>query len=94
MREVLGRPKISRKYRIAPADQQAFVELLRSEAVLLPDEPTPGVCRDPDDDHLLGCAAAGAVEYLVTGDADLLSIGQFRGTSILAARAFLELLPA
>jgi hypothetical protein len=94
MPEVLGRPKILRKYPISPADRQAFLALLRSEAVLLPDERPPGVCRDPDDDHLLGCAVAGGVEYLVTGDADLLGLGQFRGTSIMDARTFLGHLSA
>ncbi len=92
VREVLGRPKIARKYPIPAGDRQVFVDLLRSEAVLLPNEPPPGICRDPDDDHLLGCAAAGGVEYLVTGDADLPRIGRFRETSIVEARAFLRLL--
>ena len=90
--EVLSRPKIARKYRISPADRQALLELLRSQAILLPVEPAPGVCRDPDDDHLLGCAAAGGVEYLVTGDDDLLSVGQYRGVVIVDARHFLALL--
>ena len=90
--EVLSRPKIAKKYRILPADRQALLELLRSQAILLPVEPAPGVCRDPDDDYLLGCAAAGGVEYLVTGDDDLLSVGQYRGVAIVDARHFLALL--
>ena len=90
--EVLSRPKIARKYPISGTDRRAFQELLRSEAILLPDEPAPGVCRDADDDYLLGCAAAGGVEYLVTGDADLLSVGRYQGVSIVDARQFLGLL--
>jgi putative PIN family toxin of toxin-antitoxin system len=90
--EVLSRPKIARKYLISATDRRAFVEPLRSETILLPDEPAPGVCRDPDDDELLGCAAAGGVEYLVTGDADLLSVGRYQGVSIIDARQFLGLL--
>jgi hypothetical protein len=43
--EVLSRPKIARKYRILAADRQALLQLLRSEAILLPVEPAPGVCR-------------------------------------------------
>ena len=90
--EVLSRPKIARKYRISPADRQALLDLLRREAVFLPVEPAPGVCRDPDDDYLLGCAAAGGVEYLVTGDDDLMSLGHYRGVAIVDARHFLALL--
>jgi len=90
--EVLRRPKISRKYSIAPADQRALLELLRSEAILLPDTRPPGICRDPEDDYLLGCAAAGGADHLVTGDADLLSVGEYGGMAIVAARQFLGLL--
>jgi putative PIN family toxin of toxin-antitoxin system len=92
--EVLSRLKITRKYRILPADRQALLELLRSEAILLPAAQAPGICRDPDDDSLLGCAAAGGVEYLVTGDDDLLSLGQYQGVAIVEARHFLALLAA
>lgn len=92
--EVLSRPKIARKYPISATDRRAFLELLRSEAILLPDEPAPGICRDPDDDYLLGCAAVGGVEYLVSGDGDLLSVGRYQGVSIVDARQFLGLLSA
>ncbi|MGH3373009.1 MAG: putative toxin-antitoxin system toxin component, PIN family [Nocardioidaceae bacterium] len=92
--EVLNRPKIARKYFLSPADQGAFIELLRTEAIRLTDERAPGICRDPDDDSLLGCAAAGGVDYLVTGDADLLSVGRYRAVSIVDARHFLGLLSA
>lgn len=87
--EVLRRPKITKKYAIPSGDRQAFLDLLRIEAILLPHAAPPGVCRDPDDDHLLGCAAAGEADYLVTGDADLLSLGQYRGVSVVGARQFL-----
>lgn len=92
--EVLNRPKIAKKYRIEPADRSALLDLLRSEAILLPSEPAPGVCRDPDDDYLLGCAAAGGMEHVVTGDDDLLSVGQYREVAIVDARYFLALLQA
>ncbi|MGH7318768.1 MAG: hypothetical protein ACRELA_03955 [Candidatus Rokuibacteriota bacterium] len=53
---------------ISREDRQAFVELLRADGLLLPDAPPAGVCRDPDDDDRLGCAAAGGTDYLVTGE--------------------------
>jgi putative PIN family toxin of toxin-antitoxin system len=90
--EVLSRPKITQKYSIAPADRQAFLEVFHAEAILLPDERRPGVCRDADDDYLLGCAAAGGVEYLVTGDADLLAVREYRGVTIVDGRQFLGVL--
>jgi putative PIN family toxin of toxin-antitoxin system len=92
--DVLARPKISRKYHIAPADRLAFLDLLRSEAILLPHAPRPRVCRDPDDDRLLGCAAAGGADYRVTGDDDLLTLRQYRDVAIVDARTFLAVLSA
>ena len=50
--------------------QGAYLLLLRQDALLLPHAEAPDVCRDPSDDLLLGCAAAGDANYLVTGDAD------------------------
>lgn len=90
--EVLARPKIKKKYPIPPADRDAFLHLLRQDAVLLPQAPGPGVCRDPDDDQLLACADAGGADHLVTGDGDLLAIGRYRHLTILSAREFLSLL--
>jgi putative PIN family toxin of toxin-antitoxin system len=90
--EVLGRPKTAKKYRVMPGDRVALVELLRSESVLAPHTAPPGVSRDPDDDYLLGCAAAAGADYLVTGDDDLLSVGQYRAVAIVDARTFLGVL--
>jgi hypothetical protein len=92
--EVLRRPKIARKYAISSPDRQVFVALLHTDGLLLPDAPPAGVCRDPDDDDLLGCAAAGGVDYLVTSDADLLILGPYRDVRIVDARAFLAILSA
>ena len=90
--DVLARPKIAKKYRVSAGDRQAFIDLLRAEAILAPNEQRPGVCRDPDDDYLLGCAAAAQADYLVSGDADLLVIGHYGGVTIVEARHFLSLL--
>ena len=90
--DVLARPKIAKKYRVPASDRQAFIDLLRAEAILAPDEQRPGVCRDPDDDYLLGCAAGAQADYLVSGDADLLVIGRYQGVTIVEARHFLSLL--
>jgi putative PIN family toxin of toxin-antitoxin system len=92
--EVLVRPKITKKYRVTPGDRHELLELLRAEALLLPHERAPGVCRDPDDDYSLGCAAAGSADYLVTGDDDLLAVGRYRDVLIVDARTFLAVLSA
>ncbi len=53
-----------------------------------PTQPVSGICRDPDDDHILSCALAANADYLVTGDSDLLELQEFRKARILSPRDF------
>lgn len=48
----------------------------------------PRVCRDPDDDQILAIAVIGAVDALVTGDADLLALGEHGGVNISSIADF------
>lgn len=51
------------------------------------------VCRDPNDDMFLECAATAKADFLVAGDKDLLVLGQYRRTRIIAPAEYLGLLP-
>jgi putative PIN family toxin of toxin-antitoxin system len=46
------------------------------------------VCRDPKDNFLLALAKDGRADYLITGDADLLSLNAFDGATILTYAGF------
>ena len=56
------------------------------EAPALPDR----VCRDEDDDKFIACAVAGRCPLVISGDRDLLDVGEYRGVDIVTPRAFLE----
>lgn len=47
-----------------------------------------GVCVDRDDDAVLATAVAAEADFMVTGDAELLKIREFRSVRILSPREF------
>jgi putative PIN family toxin of toxin-antitoxin system len=87
----LRKPKLMAAYRHTARTVDEFSAEMRSFAFVVTDiaaiEP---VCRDPDDDHVLAAALAADADCIVTGDADLLSLGSYGRTRILSVRAFLD----
>jgi putative PIN family toxin of toxin-antitoxin system len=71
---------------------RSYVRSVRSELELLavvvsvPD--VPRVVRDPDDDAVLAAAIAGGALLIVTGDRDLLVLGEHHGIRIVTPRDF------
>ena len=68
--ELFERPHIKRL--IAHEDANLILELLLEHAVFGVASVQIQLCRDPDDDALLEIAASHRVDYLVTGDKDLI----------------------
>lgn len=52
------------------------------------------ICRDPDDDIVLACAMSAQVDYIVSGDKDLLVLKVFENIPIVTAAQALEVLQA
>ncbi len=48
------------------------------------------VCRDPKDDYLLALAQDGKADYLISGDPDVVDLGQHNQTRIITMRVFLS----
>ena len=44
-----------------------------------------GICRDADDDKLIACAVSAAADFIVSGDKDLLDMGQYKSVRIISA---------
>lgn len=83
-------PKI-RKYLGDPDEALAWLADLVALADLVKDTGrVKGACRVPDDDAVLAAALEGRATVIVTGDADLLALGEHEGITILTPRAFLE----
>ena len=50
------------------------------------------VCRDEEDVKFLECAVSGGADYIVSGDRDLLSLGEMEGIKIITPAELRELL--
>jgi len=47
-----------------------------------------GVCRDPEDNHIISLADSGGANYIITGDEDLLILKKYGFTQIVTPRQF------
>jgi len=79
------------KFRASPHVVAQFERVIRNVAVIVPQLGiVSGVCRDSDDDKVLECALLCQADYIITGDDDLLSMSNFRGTKIISANDYLS----
>lgn len=95
IRRTLSKPKVRR--RVPATDDELGKYVAKVDSVGVRAEPTGVprvVLRDPDDDVVIATAIAGNAGYVVTGDADLLSLGSHVGVRIVSPREFLEILDA
>jgi len=46
------------------------------------------ICRDKDDDEILALARSFGVDYIITGDQDLLVLGSYQSIPIVSPRDF------
>lgn len=79
---------------IDKAQATEMQEVITSMAEMLPPirEPFPAVVRDRKDDYLIAYAVVGEVDYLVTGDDDLLVLKKVDTVRIVSPAEFARLL--
>jgi uncharacterized protein len=83
-------PKI--RARLTPALAGRLINDLREVAIMVANLPTVDTCADPYDNYLLATAAAGAADFLVTGDKrDLLRLKLHEGARIITVHDFLTM---
>jgi len=83
--DVIGRSKFDAILTETNTSRERSLAEVRRLAEVIDPPPLPQpVCRDPDDDQVLALAIAAKVEFIVSGDNDLLSLGSFEGIPIIA----------
>jgi putative PIN family toxin of toxin-antitoxin system len=94
--DVLTRDSIRGRFQTDPVIVESILAALRAATVRpLTIGALPVHCRDPRDVKVLARTLGGGADFLVTGDADLLSLDRHPGLGsprILTPRAFLEAL--
>jgi putative PIN family toxin of toxin-antitoxin system len=87
--EVIARPELKKKYKsLGKITPHQVIDIL-AQAEALEIGAVPPVVRDPKDDIFVATALAGAADYLVTEDKDLLVLGNSLGVSIVDTETFI-----
>jgi len=84
--DVVGRTKFDVILARANAARERLLAEVRQLAEVMEPLPLPlpqPVSRDPDDDHALALAVAARVDWIVSGDRDLLALKTFRDIPII-----------
>jgi putative PIN family toxin of toxin-antitoxin system len=88
--DVISRPRFAKSSRLSPSEITEFVERLSVDAIFVEPESVEAIARDSDD-HVIATALSAQVEFIVTGDQDLLVLGpSFRAIQIVSPTDFLS----
>jgi putative PIN family toxin of toxin-antitoxin system len=82
--EVFARPKFDAILIRSNTSLERSLDEVRALAAIIEPAPLPApVCRDPDDDAVLALALAAQVDFIVSGDNDLLDLQVFESIPIV-----------
>jgi putative PIN family toxin of toxin-antitoxin system len=90
----LAYPKVRNAARTKVEPDLWFEDLVVLAQFMTGHHDIPGVSDDPDDDKYIAAAIEGRAPLVVSGDPDLLNVGEHQGVRIITPRAFLDLLDA
>ena len=86
--DVIQRPKLNKYF--SPNDIKELLDVFDFYGDLVEVKSRIEQCRDPKDNFLLSLAVDSKADYLLTGDNDLLEIGQIGKTKIQTITEFTE----
>ncbi|HET6991028.1 MAG TPA: putative toxin-antitoxin system toxin component, PIN family [Bacteroidia bacterium] len=86
--EVVERPKFKKYF--STDNIQILFENIQNQAEFIKVKQKVDVCRDKKDNFLLALSEVGAVDFLITGDEDLLVLKKYKKTKIVRISDFLS----
>jgi len=96
--DVLGRPRLRRRFAFVSRDVDTYLRVIAARTVLVSIPHTLKICRDPDDNDILEAAIHGGAQYLVTRDddlkrdLDLIHVARQQGLRVVSVAHFLTYL--
>ncbi len=82
---------LTEKFRLTKQGAKSRTHLLERVAEVVEPSPVERIVRDPDDDFIIATAIAGAADYIVTLDNDLLVVKEHEGIRIITPAEFTKL---
>ena len=81
----------SSKFEVNSIEIEDYIKIIEkySQEIVLKNVPK-SISRDNDDDKILQCGLDGDVDYIVTGDKDLLVLKEYETIKILNPKDYLE----
>jgi putative PIN family toxin of toxin-antitoxin system len=90
---VIARPKIADRLGWSADERRGFVAGIRGRSIVVsPKRSLDIIATDPDDDRVLEAAVEAGADYIVSGDRDLLEVGEYEGIRIVTPARFAALL--
>ncbi len=88
----LAYPKVRKYIRRTVDPELWFEDIVLLAELVAGDHARSGASADPDDDKYLAAALEGRATLVVTGDPNVLALGEYEGIRIVSPRVFLGLL--
>jgi putative PIN family toxin of toxin-antitoxin system len=81
----------SKKFDTNKHEIEEYIEIIESYSVkIFSKNRIEEVSRDKDDDKILQCGLAGNVDFIITGDKDLLVLKKYKDMKIINPKDYLE----
>lgn len=93
LNHVLSYPRIADRLAVTGPELDAILAAMLSQSeVVVAQLDLSGVTRDPKNEPLVAAAVLGRVDYLVSGDEDLLVLQEYEGFKVVTPGEFVEIL--